>query len=839
MASKPPTLKKASPKIASLLRRVRRRIRSLVFGEGIAATIAVMIVAFWIAFVFDYLPVRFGYSEASVGMRIGLLVLSAVAVLWVFYRLILRRLFVRMRDTSMAMLVEQKYQSFNDSLLATVSDIVGRRKAYKKNKSKKATSNDASIGVLTQTMVTATQQQAEAHVDEVEVERVVNGASFRKAAWLAGGLLCSALVLFVAKPSVATLAFKRLYLLENEKWPRQTDIQFGGISVARDVVVDSIPEFNTVLKPVDGVVTVAKGSMLSMAVTAQQFEATERGERELQIPETCWLNYQVVGGSGGSQPFKRIGTPRDQQQNYQLSGGPLENVITDVTFNVSGGDDRLSGLKIQVVDEPIPVKTTLRYTYPDYMLDEQAKAFAVPSEVWSGRAEYPFGTKVTLEIQAKDPLSKVYVRRLNNDSAGEASDGESAYSAMEMIPCDSDTFEYEIPFLAQRTALEFFLCDSHGVVNEQAHVVAIDVSLDQAPEIQCRLSGIGTAVTPDVQIPIEITVDDDHGVDKVWVELEIGAGEPTQGFVDWRSGPFQKKLDFRELRSTVGEAYRLPTDGNATLAVTVMANDRFDLEDQPNVGESDRYELQVVSPEELLRILEQAEVGQRRRLEQIVREVKEQKDYLVRTKSRATTSADDSAEPGDEPRDGEPGDDQTDVNGAPERHELRRLFAQRAQLQNDKSLQEVLGCVSAFENLRLQLINNRVNADARQKRFEEGVIAPLSQTANGTMTELAQRLKQLENQLREVESLAASKNEPTDPETIDRLQASADQTAVDSIVMTDQVLVELNEVLNLLIKHETQNELLDIVRQMIEKQEELKERTKKERQKKAFEGLLD
>jgi len=834
MASKPPTLKKASPKIASLLGRVRRRIRSLVLGEGIAASIAVLIAAFWLAFVFDYLPVRFGYSEASVWMRIVLLVLSAASVLWVFYRLILKRFFVRMRDTSIAMLVEQKYQSFNDSLLATVSDIVGRRNDFK-NKLKQATTEDASVGALTQTMIDATKQQAESGVDGVEVDRVVNGASFRKAAWLAGGLLCSALVFFIAKPSVATLAFKRLYLLENEKWPRQTDIQFEGISVARDVVIESIPEFNTILKPVDGVVTVAKGSTLSMAVTAQQFEANEGGERELQIPETCWLNYQVVGGSGGSQPFKRIGTPRDQQQNYQLTGGPLENVITDVAFDVSGGDDRLSGLKIQVVDEPIAVKTTLRYTYPDYMLDEQSQAFAVPSEVWSGRAEYPFGTKVTLEIQAKDPLSKAYVRRLNNDSAGLTTDGESAYSAMETISCDSDTFEYEIPFLAQRTALEFFLCDSHGVVNEQAHVVAIDVALDQAPEIQCRLSGIGTAVTPDVQIPIEITVDDDHGVDKVWVELEIGAGEPTQGFVDWQSGPFQKKLDFRELRSTVGEAYRLPTDGNATLTVTVLANDRFDLEDQPNVGESDRYELDVVSPEELLRILEQAEVGQRRRLEQIVREIKEQKDYLVRTKSKAATKADDSAEPGDS----EPGDDQAKASDAPERHELRRLFAQRAQLQNDKSLQEVLGCVATFENLRLQLINNRVNADARQNRFEDGVIAPLSQTANGTMTELAQQLKQLEDQLREVESLVANKNEPADPATIDRLRVAADKTAVDSIVMTDQVLVELNEVLNLLIKHETQNELLDIVRQMIKKQEELKERTKKERQKKAFEGLLD
>ena len=295
MASKPPTLKKASPKIASLLGRVRRRIRSLVLGEGIAASIAVLIAAFWLAFVFDYLPVRFGYSEASVWMRIVLLALSAASVLWVFYRLILKRLFVRMRDTSIAMLVEQKYQSFNDSLLATVSDIVGRRNDFN-NKSKQAITEDASTGALTQTMIDATKQQAESRVDEVEVDRVVNGASFRKAAWLAGGLLCSALVFFVAKPSVATLAFKRLYLLENEKWPRQTDIQFEGISVARDVVIESIPEFNTVVKPVDGVVTVAKGSTLSMAVTAQQFEANEGGERELQIPETCWLNYQVVGG---------------------------------------------------------------------------------------------------------------------------------------------------------------------------------------------------------------------------------------------------------------------------------------------------------------------------------------------------------------------------------------------------------------------------------------------------------------------------------------------------------------------------------------------------------------
>jgi len=818
MASRPLTLKKASPKIASLLGRVRRRIRSLVLGEGIAAAIAALIAAFWIAFTFDYLPVRFGYSEAPTWLRIGLLVLTGGGVLWFFYRLFLRRFFVRMRDSSMAMLVENKYPKFNDSLLATVSDIA-RAADNAKSKSKQANAADDQASSLTRVMTAATQTQAEAHVGEVEVEKVVSSASFRKAAWLAGGLVCSALVLFFVRPDIATLAFKRLYLLQDEKWPRQTDIQFEGISVERDLVIESIPEFSSVLRPVDGVVTVAKGSTLSMAVAAQQFEANDSGERQLQIPETCWLNYQVVGGTGGSQPFKRIGSPRDQKQKYLLSGDPLQNVITDVAFNISGGDDRVSGLTIQVVDEPVAVLTTLHYKYPEYILDQQAKEFAVPSEKWSGRAEYPYGTSVVLEVQAKDPLSKVYVRSINSQSTGETSDGEPGYSAMETIPCDSDTFEYEIPFLSERIVLEFFLCDANGVVNEEAHVVAIDVAQDEAPAIGNRLSGIGTAVTPDVQIPIEIEVEDDHGVNKVWVELEIGAGEPEQGFVDWQNGPFEEKLDFRELRNSIGEAYRLPTDGDATLAVTVMANDRFDLGDEPNVGVGDRYELKVVSPEELLRILEQSEVGQRRRLEQIVREVKEQKDYLVRTKSKTGQADPASVEPGDEPGD-KPASGQ--VDDSPERQELRRLFAQRAQLQNDKSLQEVLGCVDAFDNLRLQLINNRVSAEARQKRFEDGVIAPLNQTASVTMTELAEKLNQLEVQLREIETLMANKNDPPEMATIKSLQVTAEQTTVESIAATDQVLVELNEVLNLLIKHETQNELLDIVRQMIKNQKELR-----------------
>ena len=71
------------------------------------------------------------------------------------------------------------------------------------------------------------------------------------------------------------------------------------------------------------------------------------------------------------------------------------------------------------------------------------------------------------------------------------------------------------------------------------------------------------------------------------------------------------------------------------------------------------------------------------------------------------------------------------------------------------------------------------------------------------------------------------------------LNGTSDELAAISIEKTDQVLKELSQVLDVLVKYETQNELLEIVRQLIKAQKELQERTKKERQRKAFEGLLD
>jgi hypothetical protein len=156
------------------------------------------------------------------------------------------------------------------------------------------------------------------------------------------------------------------------------------------------------------------------------------------------------------------------------------------------------------------------------------------------------------------------------------------------------------------------------------------------------------------------------------------------------------------------------------------------------------------------------------------------------------------------------------------------LFAQRALLQVDKATQETLGVADNFDHIRLQLINNRVDSEDRQHRIGGKIVQPLRLIASASLQQLHDEIESLESLLKDLPAAA--------PET--KVKA-ADNHSHRAIEQTDLVLAQLEQVLSVLVKYETQNELLDIVRQLIENQQLILERTKKERQRKAFEGLMD
>jgi hypothetical protein len=231
-----------------------------------------------------------------------------------------------------------------------------------------------------------------------------------------------------------------------------------------------------------------------------------------------------------------------------------------------------------------------------------------------------------------------------------------------------------------------------------------------------------------------------------------------------------------------------------------------------------------VSPGELLRILERLEVGHRRRLEQVFSEVSDARGYLVRSKSERKDSPA-ITEPGEEVPESEKDPDDNPLR----LDEMRLLFAQRAKLQIEKSIQETLGIAIEFESIRQQLINNRVDSADRKERLSSQIVAPLRLIANESMRQLEEMIAQQETTLKQLQPGAP------DPS----VSEVADGQAVSAIGQTDLVLGQLDQVLSILVKYETQNELLDLVRQLIKQQQEINARTVEENRKKAFESLLD
>ena len=804
----PPSLRQLSPPIAALLGKLRSRIRLVVFLEGLAIAVAWLVITFWASLAVDYLPVIFGFSELSRISRGVILVCVSLLIAWLFYRLVLRRVFVRLKNESLAILVERRYPQFNDSLLTTVS------RSLKRTGSE--SSNELDIPV-DDGMLETTKVQAESHLKDVDLATVINSKPLKRSLVFAGCLLLSIGGLAIAQPASLKIASQRLYLLKDIAWPRQCRIEIVGIKVKHEHAVEGIEELGQFLTPKSGEFRISKGSTLTLMVRAEDLQS-ENETASRKLPTTCQMIYQTPDGNRGTQTFKKIGAPRDGFQLYSLDGQPLRGILGDIAFSVRGGDHRIGPFIIKVVDEPAVFETQLACEFPDYIVDKSSMRWTNRTIPWSGQARLPEGTKLTIRATSNKPLTKVYALDLNQ-------------LTMQTIQASGTSFELALPPLTDPINIQFYLCDEDGLVSEQPHTVTIEPIQDQAPNVQTRLTGIGTAVTPDVQIPFSGLVLDDYGLNRTWVEIEVADSKLVDETVLLDAdGNLKSVLDFKKRVQTEGEQYKLPTADGSTVSLVVKSADNFNLKETPNLGIGDRYVLDVVPPNQLVRILERLEVGQRRRLEQIYLELADARNYLLRAKSSRNLSGSLLIEPGDgaESRESiEPGDDEPE--SGIRKQELQLLFAQRAILQIEKSIQEIIGSADAFENIRLQLINNRIDSEDRKNRISGQIIAPLRLIADNSMQQLRDGVLELETGLRDLQRNAENETQ---------IQAT-DTMAIKSIEQTDAVLSQLDEVLNVMVKYETQNELLEIVRQMIKRQQAIMERTKKERQNKAFDGLLD
>ncbi|MCH2130337.1 MAG: hypothetical protein MK179_14425 [Pirellulaceae bacterium] len=766
MATLNPTTRIARP-IRSALARLRRQLRLYVLLEGLLVGANWLGIMFWLGLAIDYLPVLCGASEMPWGARCFLLVLVVAVFLLIVIRWIVRRIVVRMPDRSMALLLERQFGEFRDSLVTAVE--LSADKTFDTPRA--------------QEMLSTSQQQALQQLQGVRTGQVFNWMPLLRKSCFLSVLGCSLLVLAYSSTNSFQLALQRLYLLSDQTWPRRTQITIDGFQ--------------------DRKLKIARGSDFTLRVFANTAK---------YVPDYCTVYYYTEQGDSGWVHMRRRGHEFEGRQEFIYDGTPFKSVLSSIQFDVLGFDHRVQGYQLQVVESPSLTDVQLDCVFPEYLVDETLGIYLPRTERLTPGTRLPVGTQIQILASSDKPLERVELTNTLTDTVEEwlASSDEEA-------PTE---FAYEISNLQEDVSLAVTLHDTDGVYNKQPFRILVGVVPDALPQITIRMQGIGSAITPQAVIPVAGTISDDNAVDRAWFHLVLvdqpvmqeeapnasAADATTPVTVHEDRIPIalqpgtaqQQRLDLRERLRDPESKFRL--EPGQRIAITVRAADFYNLDDTARVGTSELFDLEVVTADQLISRLETAEITLRRRLQQVVEDLHTTRESLARVQSPPgpSDSNRDGAEPDDKPLEQENQRNQS----------LRLLRVQRAAQDISRSQEEVNGIALAFDDIRAELVNNRVDTTERIKHLQQNISKPLKNVVTDRYPPVVQTLQTLEPLL----------DDPVQ-------SASIAGTAIEQL---DKILLDLEGILKQILDLESYNELIDIVRSIITDQERLIDATEKQ-----------
>jgi hypothetical protein len=782
-----------APSIESLLSGLRRRIRSYVWIQGVALAVAWLGLAFWITLALDW------SIEPPPLFRALVLVAVGAVLLWIVYHYILARVFVPLADKSMAVLLERRYRDFGESLITTVELAERPHHAAPFNRD----------------MLTNTTAEALQHTRQVRLDDLFQNAGLMRAVFAAIVLVASVATFAFAAPEAFGTWSRRSLLLSQELWPRTTRLSIEGFE--------------------NGLVKVARGS---------NYRVTAFADSRYEVPETVQIRYRTDEGSPGRDTMSvEAASVGDGRQPFSYE---FPNLLASVTFDVVGGDDRLRDYRIEVVDNPTVTAMRLYLEYPAYM-NRSAREAPV-----TGLMQIPLGTNVTIRAQSNKPLRQATIEQV---------DGPELKPIVAITRFEGDENRAFVHSLGPMTAdlrLQFRLHDTDDIVGRDPVRLDLTAVTDEAPRVGLQLAGIGKKITARARLPAVGEISDDYGVDRIWWEYQVASGQAervpfnmeAQGYSALKVVKEQPEaLDLKELQDEITDlpngtekpetdvvapiagAARLTLKEGQELTVVIKAQDRSTLEGGPFVGASDKYELDVVSPDELLAALENREAELRRRFETIVEEFSATRELLSRVQFGESKRDRDSA--GSEPEDrlekaleavegkkesgGE--EEKVDPGDKATRDRASRVLAvERTSENSERAAHETRAVGTSFHEILEEMANNRIDTPALQGRLRDEIADPLVKIADLRMPVLLGWLKDVQQNIDDPQSAQA------------RLDASLREA--------DSILLEMQAVLDKMIEMATYKELVEKLRKVIEEQDELNKRTKKE-QVERVKNLLD
>src|SRR6187551_3051032 len=148
------------------------------------------------------------------------------------------------------------------------------------------------------------------------------------------------------------------------------------------------------------------------------------------VPQSCRIEYRTLKGGErirGERGSVTMSSYRDANEwrNFWFDNKPFKGVLASIDFDVVGYDHRASGYRLEVVDSPAIVETSMDLVYPKYMVDEATSSHlpALGQPYLPAGTFIPVGTQVTLKFKTNKYLQQV---EIVSSGGGESSSGETS-----------------------------------------------------------------------------------------------------------------------------------------------------------------------------------------------------------------------------------------------------------------------------------------------------------------------------------------------------------------------------------------------------------------------------
>jgi hypothetical protein len=776
-------------RVAHKLSAIAGLIRNYVIFEAVLWIALWCMAVFWLGGMLDYLPVTAGASETPRAVRIGLLAMMAIGTGWILVARLASRVFARLPEKSLALLVERKYPEFNNELVTAV-ELSNKAEA------------DVSNPVAYRAMLGRVHESVGRRIESVEPATLLNWQPIWGAGIAFGFIMVVTGIAALGMSNWMLQWSQRLFALSDKPWPRRASLNADGIQLQLPAFTGQLVAERVMIPFENGLARLPNGAAAQLQISADTKAAA--------LPETCTLFYRAEDGSRGRANLRRVGGPVAGWQQFTLEGPPLDGLTSDLEFDVVGLDARLRDHKLQVVEPTAISDMQIECRYPVYLIDSLTSRPNLERLPYRSGQRIPQGTEVTLLGKSSSPLKQVqYVVRGTSTGAG----GEGGLQILTAEPKGS---EFQVPLgqLNSNLVVEVRLIDHYGLSADQISRYLLTMQEDTVPEVATRLDGIGMAITPNAVIPILGTVTDDHGIQEVAVELARNEDNPLKLQVPIKG---DDNLDIKIDLAQLAEGGKFVLAPKMTLGLVVSARDRYDLQGQQHIGLGQPQQLAIVTANELGIILDRQELELRQRLELIISEVEQLREALQQTAASLSPSGSARLPRVDrssvlvtaqEGTNADAKNAQTPPDAAAQLRRIAALRAQQAVLQGDKSQQELASIALRVDNVRKQLINNRTDTIDRQVRLQEKVHQPLTGL-------LANEYEKMRSQLLTFQTAAMS-------------DAGGGTQARSAVEGTDQVLIALEAIKANMLDMESFTEILDLVQGLLDDQEKILSETEKQ-----------